>query len=94
MSASGLAVIDFGTFPGSNEASLVITGEAGIVAGSIVDAWIVIKATADHTENDHAYAAALAGVAAGTIVGAAGFTIHARSEQKLQGTFNVAWAWV
>jgi hypothetical protein len=94
MANSGSATLDFGAFPGSNEASVVITGEAGIVTGSRVDAWIVVAASSNHTENDHAYAASLVGVSAGTIVNATGFTIHARSAEKMQGVFNVNWAWV
>jgi hypothetical protein len=93
MANKGTAVIDFGAFPGSNEASVVITGEGSIVDGSETDAWIVAKPTADHTLNDHAYAAAMIGVTTGALVASTGFTIYGRCTEKMQGTFNLQWAW-
>lgn len=90
---SGTAVIDFGAFPGSNEASIAVTGQTSILAGSEVDARIAATATGDHTANDHAYAAAMVGVSVGSIVAGTGFTIFGRSVEKMQGTFNIQWAW-
>ncbi len=93
MSASGAGVIDFGAYPGSNEASLIIYGQTDILADSETDAWISAVATADHTLGDHTYAAALVGVSTGTLAAGTGFTIYARSVEKMQGTFTVQWAW-
>lgn len=93
MSASGETTIDFGAFPGSNEASVTVIGQAGILTGSQVDAWIVAKATSDHTTNDHAYAGSLMGITCGAPTAGVGFTIYARSPHKMQGTFTVQWAW-
>jgi hypothetical protein len=50
---TGSGIIDFGPHPGSNHAKLVIVGQAGIAAGSLVEAWIVAKTTADHSADEH-----------------------------------------
>ena len=90
---SGTAIIDFGAFPGSNEASVVVTGQASIAADSEAWAWLVATVTGDHTANDAAYAAALVGISTGALVAGTGFTIYGRSVEKMQGTFNLQWAW-
>ncbi len=93
MAATGTATVDFGAFPGSNEASVVITGKTEIVPTSFIDAFIMFEASTDHTENDHAYAELLMSVSCGTIVNAVGWTIYCRSEHKLQGTFKLRWVY-
>lgn len=90
---TGTATLDFGAFPGSNEASVVITGQAGILAGSLADAWIRAEASGDHTLQDHTYAAALIGVSTGVPSAGVGFTVYGRSVEKLTGVFNIDWAW-
>lgn len=92
--ATGIATIDFGSIPGSNEASIVVTGQATITAGSKVEAFIMADdTTADHTANDHKYFAMFVGLSCGTPTDATGFTIYARSLEKLTGTFKVRWVW-
>ena len=49
---TGTAVLDFGTFPGSNVA-YVDVATAGVISTSIIDAWIRPVASADHTDTDH-----------------------------------------
>ncbi len=75
MSASGTTTVDFGAFPGASDTSVAITGQASIVAGSIVGAWIRPAATADHSADEH-WVETLS-VVAGNIVAATGFTIYA-----------------
>ena len=53
MGAQGTAVLDFGAFPGKSDASVAVTGQAAIVAGSLVEAWIRPVDTADHTADEH-----------------------------------------
>jgi hypothetical protein len=53
MGAQGTATLDFGAFPGKSDASVAVTGQASIVAGSLVEAWIRPVATADHTSDEH-----------------------------------------
>jgi len=51
--ATGTTTIDFGAFPGATDATVAVTGQAAIVAGSLVEAWIRPVATADHTADEH-----------------------------------------
>jgi len=73
----GTAVIDFGSFPGTTDANVVVTGQASIVAGSTVSAWIRPDATAIHSADEHVMACAMIDVVAGEIVAGTGFTIRA-----------------
>ena len=93
MSAVGSAVVDFGAFPGSSEAFVVVVGQTEILAGSKAEAWITAEATTDHTINDHTYAAALVALSCTAPTAGVGFTIYARCLDKMQGTFNVNWVW-
>jgi hypothetical protein len=72
--AQGTATIDFGAFPGKTDASVDVTGQAAIVAGSLVEAWIRPVATADHTADEHMVDTIK--VFAGNIVAGTGFTIY------------------
>lgn len=72
--ATGTATLDFGAFPGKSDASVAVTGQAGIVAGSLVEAWIRPVATADHTADEHMIETLK--VFAGNIVDGTGFTIY------------------
>jgi hypothetical protein len=92
--ATGTATIDFGAFPGANEASIVVT-DGSVAALSLIEPFVMASdTTTDHTENDHKYLSLLASFTAGDVVAATRFTIHARSLEKLQGTFKVRWAYV
>lgn len=71
----GTATIDFGAFPGSSHATVVVTGQTGIVAGSIVQAWLRPVATADHSADEHMLETI--SVHAADIVAGTGFTVHA-----------------
>lgn len=53
MGAQGTASIDFGAFPGASDAAVAVTGQTGIVGGSLVEAWVFPAATADHTVDEH-----------------------------------------
>lgn len=72
--ATGTAVLDFGAFPGKSDASVAVTGQAAIVAGSLAEAWIRPVATADHTADEHMLETLK--VFAGNIVAGVGFTIY------------------
>jgi hypothetical protein len=91
--ATGTATIDFGAFPGSNEASVVVA-DAGIAALSMVEPFVMASdTTADHTAEDHKYLPLFARFTAGAVIASTSFTIFARSLEKLQGTFKVRWAY-
>jgi hypothetical protein len=101
--ATGTATLDFGAFPGKGDASVAVTGQAGIVAGSLIGCWIRPVATADHTADEH-MVESLA-VTAATIVPGTGFTIYGfengvgphtaqpSTAHLLYGAFTIAWAW-
>lgn len=71
--ATGIAILNFGAFPGTSDAAVTITGQAGIVSGSLVEAWIRPVATADHTVDEHMVETIQ--VFAHSIVPGTGFTI-------------------
>ena len=90
----GTSTINFGAFPGNNEASIAVTGQAAITGTSKAEAYVMgDDTTSDHTANDHRYFAALMGLTCGTPSAGTGFTIYARSTEKLQGTFALRWVW-
>lgn len=90
----GTAIVDFGGWPGNSIAPIVVTGQAGILAGSNVQAFVMADdTTADHTANDHRYAALLLGLSCGAVVPGTGFTIFATCADLMQGTFNIRWQW-
>ena len=77
----GTTTVDFGAFPGSTETSVAVTGQASIVSGSVVQAWIRPVDTADHLADEHMIEPIA--VFAGNIVAATGFTIYARNTSTL-----------
>lgn len=89
----GTATLDFGGIPGTGQVSAVVTGQAGIVSGSRVRAWIQ-GSTADHNAYEHTrILPGRIGLAAGDIVAGTGFTIYAETELRLTGDVAVAWEW-
>lgn len=94
MATVGHAIIDFGATP-TDSASLVITGQAGILAASFVEAWLdgTQAATVDHSSDEHIYAEI--DVRCQNIVPATGFTIvaRARGPYMMYGQWNVSWVW-
>jgi hypothetical protein len=82
MGAQGKTTIDFGAFPGKADASVDVTGQAGILAASsLVEAWLYPQDTGTpgtntfHTEDEHLAVAMR--VQAGQVVDGVGFTIKA-----------------
>jgi len=74
MATQGTAVLDFGAFPGKSDTSVAVTGQAGIVSGSLVEAWIRPVATADHSADEHMLETLK--VFAANIIAGTGFTIY------------------
>lgn len=73
MATTGTTELDFGAFPGASDASVTVTGQAGIIAGSLVEAWIRPVDTVDHLAEEHMLETFK--VFAHTIVPGTGFTI-------------------
>ena len=81
MGSQGTTTVDFGAFPGKTDTSVAVTGQAGIIAGSLVEAWLRPVDTADHTADEHMVEQIK--VFAATIVAATGFTIYAFIDSTL-----------
>ena len=78
---TGTATIDFGAFPGASDASVTVTGQTTIGAGSVVQAWIFPADTADHTADEHWIETIK--VVAGNVVAGTGFTIYGINTNQL-----------
>ncbi len=52
-SNTGRATLDFGAFPGVSLAEVDVTGQAGFITSSEVNAYILPVATADHSADEH-----------------------------------------
>ena len=102
MGASGTATLNFGAFPGASDASVAVTGQAGILSGSLVEAWIRPIATADHSADEHMIESFR--VFAGNISVGTGFTIYGFNTSEITdnegrgtrvyGQWTIAWAFV
>lgn len=91
MAGTGTATIDFGA--GSNEAQVAVAVPE-ILATSKVESWVMgDDESLDHTAADHRYFPVFASLTCGTPVAATGFTIYARSTEKLTGTWTVRYVW-
>jgi hypothetical protein len=102
MGAQGTVLLNFGAFPGTTDATVAVTGQTGILSGSLVEAWILPTATADHTADEH-WVEELQ-VFAGGVVAGTGFTVygvHRPASQAvdtgqgtlLNGAYTIAWVW-
>lgn len=79
----GVASVDFGAWPGATDATLVVTGQAGILISSVVDARIAAIATADHSVDEHILAASLIDAIATDIVAGVGFTLRVIARHQM-----------
>jgi hypothetical protein len=93
--AQGQTTIDFGSFPGAPDASVVITGQTGILTNSRVTAWIAPVATSDHSIAEHYIDAPW--IIAGDIAAGTGFTIRGFASPtgipRAYGQWTVNWKW-
>jgi subtilisin family serine protease len=85
---TGIAEVDFGAFPGVSDASVAVTGQAAIDSStSQVQAWLMAKATTDHTADEHRIETI--SVTAGNIVTGTGFTIYAQNTSQLNEPLQI-----
>jgi hypothetical protein len=106
MGAQGTATLNFGAFPGSSEASIAVTGQAALLAGSLIEAWRMPVATADKTIDEQAIERLR--VIATDIIAGTGFIIRGYDDaspafklpqgdqaqnQRIYGQYNIGWAW-
>lgn len=86
---TGTVEVDFGAFPGASDASVAVTGQAGILAGSIVECWLRLAATTDHTADEHLVETIK--VSCGNIVAGTGFTIYAVNTNQVNEPLTPAY---
>lgn len=77
---SGTSVVDFGS-SGALDASVTVTGQTAILAGSLVYCWIKPEATADHSADEHLVESIR--VYATDIIAGTGFTLRAFAGSEL-----------
>jgi hypothetical protein len=78
LGGKGLGVVDFGAVPGSTDALLVVTGQTGILAGSVVSVSSTASLTSDHSADEHWVDPPK--YVAGNIVPGVGFTIYGSAD--------------
>ena len=95
MPGVGSATLDFGASPGSDEASAVVTGQTGILAGSHCEAFWMGDATADHSADEHALGPFVIALVCRDVVAGTGFTVVGRSTSgvAITGQWTVRWVW-
>jgi hypothetical protein len=94
MGAQGTATVDFGAAPGTNVVSVTVSGQAGVVNGSAVEAWIMgADSTASHTAYEHMLMAREVEVTPTLINAGAGFVLTALTQLRLTGLVAVRWVW-
>lgn len=95
MGAQGTAIVNFGSPPGTNIVSVVVTGQSAILAGSLAEAFMMADTTvtgsAGHNAEEHKIVPM--NLRCGSVVPGVGFTIYAETEWRLTSTFMVRWVW-
>jgi len=90
MGAQGTVTVDFGT--GKLDTNAVVTGQASILSGSLVEGWLSGAATSNNL-NDAGFADPL-DVFAGDIVAGTGFTVYVMCRNgSAFGQYVVNWVW-
>jgi hypothetical protein len=84
----GVATLDFGTFPGSNEASVRVDADVNETVTPI--AFFMSDTSEDHSENDHRYASLFIRLTCSAGDGS-GFTIYGISQYQMEGRFQIHW---
>lgn len=90
--AAGTATVSFGSGAGTDRATVVVTGQTGLVSGDHVEAWLMRDTTADHSADEHMLFARDSRVLAE--VSATGeATITVDCDSTWTGDFKVRWGW-
>ena len=91
MPTQGTAVVNFGS--GALEATVAVTGQAGLTGANLVEAWALCNETIGGQQDDTAWVEMLQ-VYVINIIAGTGFTILVKPVTGLAfGSFNVGWVW-
>jgi hypothetical protein len=88
----GTTTADFGSAPGTNNITITITGQTGILSTSAVKAYVYATATATHNIVEHTIVPI--NIVCGNIVVGTGFDIYLSTDWRLTGTFTINWEWI
>jgi hypothetical protein len=92
---AGQTTIDFGSAPGTNTTTAVVTAQTNIASSSTISVFMMADSTAvgavGHNSDEHKIVPMT--LTADTIVAGVGFTINAVSQWRLTSTFIVRWVW-
>jgi len=89
----GQKTINFGPAPGSNTASVAVTGQTTILATSACQAFLMEDTSINYTALDHQYAALFIVFTCSVPTAGVGFTIDATSANPMQGQFTIRYVW-
>lgn len=91
MSTQGTAVVNFGS--GALEATVAVTGQAGITTSNLVEAWALCNDVVGSVNDDSAWVEQMQ-VTVTRIVNGVGFTIIAKpAVRKAFGSYNIGWVY-
>jgi hypothetical protein len=93
---TGQATLDFGSSPGSNLTTVIVTGQSDILSTSTIKCFMMADTTdsppgSGHNSFEHSIAPIQ--LTAGSIIPGTGFTITGISTWHLTSTFIVRWQW-
>jgi hypothetical protein len=92
MGGDGKVLLDFGPPPGTDMATVDVSGQVGLVSASRVEAWTLVEASADHSVDEHLIEEL--DIKAGWVVdGTLRVYGRATGQQPLDGKFSVGWVW-
>jgi isocitrate dehydrogenase len=90
----GAAILDFGAAPGTNIASVSVTGQTTITSTATIQAWTCgLDSTADHNLYEHMLLPLWLTINASAITVGTGFTLTGFTELRLVGLVKVRWSW-
>jgi len=92
--ATGTIEIDFGLGIGAFEAQVAVTGQTAILATSYAESWVMAEASTDHSVDDHKHFQMFVGLTCSVPTAATGFTIYARTTERMRGKWKIRWVWL
>ena len=91
---SGTLPLDFGSYPGSNQAAYFLSGQTAITSNSQVKVYVSANATSvDHTANDHIWLSNFLTITVSDVIPGSGFVVYGTSIHKLQGVYTINYTW-